>query len=348
MILKYVLLMLIILMILSLNVLCFNSNKRSFLIMKGFGSTNKGFGSNVNTPSTSIKGKDNNEMKSNNKGFGSIQSSNDLERNIQKKIDTIKGLREVIKLQTELDDFNKITTHMSSLERTLISARDIATIQEKQQKLDSLRLEDNWSKQNVLSSLLEITWDQSAAFRNERHQTKEVSKEMDGYMVYLSKQLIDGNVLDVGTGDGILLKYLISSHGNTIESRVTGIDLSSELLRYAKNSYPSASFIKTNFLDYCSTVDYSNIIFNESLHNFLSIREALVKTKNLLANGGLVIISHPRGYDNIFSQHIKNKLLVPSLLPKTESEWEQLIDGTGLKIKKFHSINPYLIVLEQQ
>jgi 2-polyprenyl-3-methyl-5-hydroxy-6-metoxy-1,4-benzoquinol methylase len=318
--------------------------------MKGFGSTNKGFGSNVNIQSSTIKGKDNNEIKSNNKGFGSIQSlsPNDLERNIQNKIDTIQGLREVIKLQTELDDFNKITNQMSSLERTLISARDIATIQEKQQKLDSLRREDNWSKQNVLSTLLEITWDQSAAFRNERHQTKEVSKEIEGFMINLSKQCIDGNILDVGCGDGILLKYLKIAHGNMIDSRVTGIDLSSELLRYAAQSYPSASFIKTNFLDYSSTVDYSNIIFNECLHNFLSIRETLVKTKNLLANGGVVIISHPRGYDNIFSQHIKNKLLVPSLLPKTASEWLTIIEGTGLKIKNFHSLNPYLIVLEQQ
>jgi len=315
--------------------------------MKGFGSTNKGFGSNVNIQSSTIKGKDNNEIKSNNKGFGSIQSSNDLEKNIQNKIDTFQGLREVIKLQTELDDFNKITSQMSSLERTLISAKDIATIQEKQQKLDSLRSEDGWSKQNVLSQLLEITWDQSAAFRNERHQTKEVSKEIDDFMLNLSKQIIDGTILDVGTGDGILLKYLQKAHGK-IDSRVTGIDLSSELLRYAKNSYPSASFIKTNFLDYESSENYSNIIFNESLHNFLSIREALIKTKNLLANGGLVIISHPRGADNIFSQHVKNKLLVPSLLPKTESEWETMIDGTGLKIKKFHSVNPYLIVLEQQ
>jgi 2-polyprenyl-3-methyl-5-hydroxy-6-metoxy-1,4-benzoquinol methylase len=258
-----------------------------------------------------------------------------------------------MKLQQEIEDFNKLTLKMSALEKNLISQEKLNIINSKNEQLEQLRKE-GWSKQEVLSKLLEITWDVSADFRDNRHQNKEVSKELNDFMLYLAKIILikDNNILDVGCGDGILIKYLnMMKNDHLINSRITGIDLSQNVLNYAIKNYPEAKFYKMNFLDFKSpsTEKYSTIVFNECLHNFLNLTDTLKYASNILDNQGQIIVSHPRGYDNIFNQYNKNRWLVPSLLPNNDIEWNNILKDTNLKLIKNKlpsTSKSYLYILE--
>lgn len=348
---EYVLMIMLMLIInrsssLKMNKLSLSINRSSFLMMK---SNNKEFGKNAN-----------------NKGFGSTTSSsnannkgaikdnksflNELERNIQDKIDSNNGLREVLNLSDEIDDFNKVYSLMSKLEQTLVTREKIESMQERSQILQDLRDKYSLSKQSVLEMLLQITFDESAQFRFDRHETKKISKETIDFMLLLAKLIVDkkGSTLDVGCGDGILLRFLkIVSESNEIEERVTGIDLSKEMIKIAKQSYPRSRFFQTSFLHYSPDEAYSTIVMNEVLHNFLSVEESLKYAATLLSSDGQIIISHPLGFTKMVSLYIKNRNLVPTILPKTDDEWVKICQNIGLQIKKFHSLEPYLIVLER-
>lgn len=325
---------------LMMNKLSSSINRSSFLMMK---SNNKEFGKNAN-----------------NKGFGSTTSKearkdnksflNELERNIQDKIDSNNGLREVLNLSEEIDDFNKAYSLMNTLDQTLVTKEKIESMQERSQILQDLRDKYSLSKQSVLEMLLQITFDESAQFRFDRHETKKISKETNDFMLLLAKLIVDkrGSTLDVGCGDGILLRFLkLVAESNEIEERVTGIDLSKEMIKIAKQSYPRSRFIQTSFLTYSPDEAYSTIVMNEVLHNFLSVEETLKYASTLLTSDGQIIISHPRGFANMVSQYSKNRNLVPTILPKTDDEWVKICQNVCLRIKKFHSVEPYLIVLER-
>jgi len=329
--------------------------KRLTLVMKS------GFGTKVQQQQqqqqTTVQRKSK-KLTSDKKGIS--LTSTDIETNIQNRINNVKNLRRAMELQQEIDNFSKLTQMMSPLERTLIPPEKLVLMQSRQQELKELQ-EGGFTKQNILSQLLEITYDESAEMRFLRHQTQEVSKDMEKFMISLARIIIDASsnkdkdILDVGCGDGLLIKYLVQAaeidKKNFNCGSVTGIDLSTEMINLASSNYRNSHFYKANFLNFESDQKYNVIVMNECLHNFLSVGEALKKASNLLReNGeGEIVISHPRGYDNLVNQYSKNRQLVPSLLPKTETEWMEILENTGdlkLKIKKFYSTNPYLIVLQ--
>ena len=65
---------------------------------------------------------------------------------------------------------------------------------------------------------------------------------------------------------------------------------------------------------------FDAIVFNECLHNFRDIESTLVHALSLVRLNGCVIVSHPRGFDNVFMQAGKNKWLCPSLLPSNKGK----------------------------
>ena len=150
---------------------------------------------------------------------------------------------------------------------------------------------------------------------------------------------------------GVLLKYLQqqfealkaaggdfspSSSGLYQQKNLVGIDLSSEMINICRATYPQATFHHGDFLDYKGlppsqqTVDvdttnhsessglFDAVVFNECLHNFRDIESTLVHALSLMRLNGCVIVSHPRGFDNVFMQAGKNKWLCPSLLPSNK------------------------------
>lgn len=79
-----------------------------------------------------------------------------------------------------------------------------------------------------------------------------------------------------------------------------------------------------------------------------SIEKAIVKASTHLGDRGKIIISHPRGFDNVVQQRSMNNWLVPSLLP-ISSELEALSAEINMLVThKPDSKSPqYLAVLEK-
>ena len=145
-----------------------------------------------------------------------------------------------------------------------------------------------------------------------------------------------------------------SSSGLYQQKNLVGIDLSSEMVNICRATYPHATFHHGDFLDYKglppSQLDdtktnqkdsesfglFDAVVFNECLHNFRDIENTLVHALSLVRLNGCVIVSHPRGFDNVFMQAGKNKWLCPSLLPSNKGN--QL-----LIILLFHPFSPILL-----
>ena len=150
----------------------------------------------------------------------------------------------------------------------------------------------------------------------------------------------------------------------------------SAMIAEARKSYPEATFAHGNFLNLDKDVfkaSFDVIVFNECLHYFTDIYAVLYHAKQLLTTSTTdsytydnsnntiqhstisntythpkrVIISHPKGYNNILLQRAKNKSLVPSLLPNTD-EIRSLASRLGFKItlEPNTKANTYMAILE--
>jgi ubiquinone/menaquinone biosynthesis C-methylase UbiE len=253
-----------------------------------------------------------------------------LEESIQRSIDSENGLREA------MNAFSKTDT--SSVDGV-----------------------GSWSKEGMRKRLLEITWDSSASIRNNRHKSgnEKIAPAVDQHMQDLAKWCLDTtsnsaqpppSILDVGCGTGVLIKY-IQNHKFYNKERVSlsGVDLSFAMIDIARKNYPTCQFHIADFRTFQPTNTFTTVVFNECLHYFSDIYQALDRAMELLtpSSGSRIIISHPRGFDNVFMQHNTNRLLAASLLPSA-NEVARWIQDKNLKVVVEPDINApcYLTVLE--
>lgn len=159
-------------------------------------------------------------------------------------------------------------------------------------------------------------------------------------------------VLDVGSGDGILLEFLEKKWGKDMISTYTGVDLSEAMVMEARRRYPKATFLHQDFLSFHHDQPYDTIIFNEAFHYFPSQVDPLNHAVQLLRpqRGSRIIISHPKGLKSIHRQHEMSPILVPLMAP-TVKDLKALIDKEDLPLEvvtdeAVDQSDLYLIVLE--
>ena len=193
-------------------------------------------------------------------------------------------------------------------------------------------------------------------------------------------------ILDVGCGTGLLCEYIqkaqmkslsISSPSSLNNSKkkksansnsqspsdstchVIGVDFSGEMIKIAKTNYPQSTFVLSDFLQFSfpdEVPEVDCIVFNESLHNFLDIKAALLHAKNLLlvspssstpsSVGKKIVISNPKGFAGIVKQHAVNRWLCPHLLPN-DQELSALANELNMEVVQRPDIQSahYLAVL---
>lgn len=98
-------------------------------------------------------------------------------------------------------------------------------------------------------------------------------------------------VVDLGTGTGNVLQYLVSSN------LVFGIDLTFSMLKTAKQFYPGANLIQANVLELSIKKKSVELVTAIGLSEYLRDIESLFKETNriLKFNGFLVLTFSPRG-----------------------------------------------------
>jgi ubiquinone/menaquinone biosynthesis C-methylase UbiE len=152
-------------------------------------------------------------------------------------------------------------------------------------------------------------------------------------------------VFDIGTGQGILIPYF--QNKGVEDSKIIACDLSSEMIRLAKNKFPNIKFLLKNANDFSlneirlitqiKDFAFTRIFFNACFGNFTEPQETLKKMRVLLnPQIGRIIISHPLGSKFVSFLNQREPHIVPNLLPEYE-DIKYLSKSVGLEIKTFIS-----------
>jgi ubiquinone/menaquinone biosynthesis C-methylase UbiE len=156
-------------------------------------------------------------------------------------------------------------------------------------------------------------------------------------------------VLDIGSGTGVLLPFLIAELGS--EGKIVALDFSAEMLcqAQAKNFPPIVSFAQADVLAIPladNSVDLA--ICNSVFPHFNDKAKALKEIARVLRNNGRVIICHTMSREMINQLHQSIGGVVASDLLPDEFQLRGLIKQAGLKITHFEdSRERYLVIAEK-
>jgi len=153
-------------------------------------------------------------------------------------------------------------------------------------------------------------------------------------------------VLDIGSGTGILLPFLIAELGD--EGKIVALDFSAEMLcqAQAKNFPPMVSFAQADVLAIPLADNSMDLaICNSVFPHFNDKARALKEIARVLKNNGRLVICHTisRAMVNQLHQSIGG-VIANDLLPD-EAQLRGLIKQAGLKITHFEdSPERYLVI----
>ena len=112
------------------------------------------------------------------------------------------------------------------------------------------------------------------------------------------------NVLDVGTGTGIMIPFLISRVGNT--GKITAVDIADKMIEIAKskNSYENVSFLVGDVFNLDLPVGYYDVIMCYSVFPHFEYKLTVAeKLGKFLKPGGKIVICHSQSRDEINHMH---------------------------------------------
>jgi ubiquinone/menaquinone biosynthesis C-methylase UbiE len=156
-------------------------------------------------------------------------------------------------------------------------------------------------------------------------------------------------VLDIGSGTGVLLPFLIAELGD--EGKIVALDFSAEMLgqAQAKNFPPIVGFAQADVLTIPladNSVDLA--ICNSVFPHFNDKVKALKEMARVLRNNGRLVICHTMSRAMINQLHQSVGGVIASDLLPDESQLRRLIKQAGLKITRFEdSPERYLVIAEK-
>ncbi|HUW47080.1 MAG TPA: methyltransferase domain-containing protein [Dehalococcoidia bacterium] len=156
-------------------------------------------------------------------------------------------------------------------------------------------------------------------------------------------------VLDIGSGTGALLPFLIAELGD--EGKIVALDFSAEMVDQAKakNFPPVVVFAQADVLAIPladNSVDLA--ICNSAFPHFNDKVEALKEIARVLRNNGRLVICHTMSREMLNRLHQSiGGVIANDLLPH-ESQLRGLIKQAGLKITHFEDgPDRYLVIAEK-
>jgi ubiquinone/menaquinone biosynthesis C-methylase UbiE len=157
------------------------------------------------------------------------------------------------------------------------------------------------------------------------------------------------HVLDIGSGTGVLLPFLIAELGD--EGKIVALDFSAEMLdqAQAKNFPPIVGFAQADVLAIPladSSVDLA--ICNSAFPHFNDKGKALKEIARVLKNNGRLVVCHTMSRETLNRLHQSIGGIVASDLLPDEFQLRGLIKQAGLKITHFEdSPERYLVIAEK-
>lgn len=124
-------------------------------------------------------------------------------------------------------------------------------------------------------------------------------------------------ILDLGCGKGIISERLV----NRNKGEVVALDLSSEMLKYAKEAIkdPHITFVNEDFYEYHSE-KFDAIICFDAYPHFMDVEGFVEKANELLKEDGLLAIIHDIGRISLNEHHKRSAGKVSRLLKEPNEE----------------------------
>jgi ubiquinone/menaquinone biosynthesis C-methylase UbiE len=156
-------------------------------------------------------------------------------------------------------------------------------------------------------------------------------------------------VLDIGSGTGVLLPFLIAELGD--EGKIVALDFSAEMLgqAQAKNFPPIVGFAQADVLAIpLADNSVGMAICNSVFPHFNDKVKALKEIARVLRNNGRLVICHTMSREMINQLHQSAGGVIASDLLPDESQLRGLIKQAGLRITHFEdSTERYLVIAEK-
>jgi ubiquinone/menaquinone biosynthesis C-methylase UbiE len=156
-------------------------------------------------------------------------------------------------------------------------------------------------------------------------------------------------VLDIGSGTGVLLPFLVAELGG--EGKIVALDFSAEMLcqAKAKNFQPIVGFAQADVLAIPladSSVDLA--MCNSAFPHFSDKDKALKEIARVLRNDGRLVICHTMSRKMINQLHQSIGGAVANDLLPSKFQLRALIKQAGLRVTHFEdSPERYLVIAEK-
>jgi SAM-dependent methyltransferase len=340
--------------------------------------TTKGFGASSSSSSGSSKNKS--SKPSSSPSFSSSSISNRQKKDVRNKIQQRYGgitpaeihagtqrvltstllalpphLQRATQLYRTLGVWNATWENLSIYQRLQVPPTDVQSMQQQQNELHEIYHAYNVSPADLHNIWQQATWDASADAKAARAilsggtMSQPIAQRIERACALIMEAVQNstwsssgGRCLDVGCGYGALVPIF---HSHLSLAQIYGIDLSTEMIRNAKEMYPHGNWEAVDFLQYHGippNVDedagsggsyvgsfngFDGIIFCSSLHDMPNLIAALQHAVSLLrGRGSRLVIVHAQGAAHVLQQVQANPVLVHRGLPTTEELQELALE----------------------
>jgi len=128
------------------------------------------------------------------------------------------------------------------------------------------------------------------------------------------------DVLDIACGTGTLFPYYFKRKVNS----VTGIDISPEMVRIAKQKFPETEVICGDAEEYCFNKSYDVIMIYNAFPHFPAPEKLIKHLSGFLKKSGRLCVAHSMSRQEIQARHGKRAAKVSLELPTAEALAELL------------------------
>ena len=266
-----------------------------------------------------------------------------------------------LQLYQQLQQWESHIGQLTVLQQAQLEPAAIEGANRARQELDRLYKEHSpviSCDQDLHNLLQKYTWDASADAKVARSMIGDMNSATEECIQHACRLVADAITfedgcedaesrlcLDVGCGFGVLVPFFVKA--GIPSANIHGVDLSSEMIRNAREQHPTCTFTACDFLnDYETPTLFHAIVFCSSLHDLPDVADALTKATSLLTDGGRMVIVHPQGASHVQQQQRSNPVLVKRGLPDTKEL--QALPNLKLTVEpSFEAGTEYLAVLEK-
>ena len=156
-------------------------------------------------------------------------------------------------------------------------------------------------------------------------------------------------VLDIGSGTGVLLPFLMAEMGD--KGKILALDFSAEMLGQAKakTSQSIVDFVQADVITLPLADNSADLaMYNSVFPHFNDKAKALKEIARVLRNNGRLVICHTMSREMINQLHQSIGGVVANDLLPDEYQLKEMIKHAGLKVTHFEdSPKRYLVIAEK-